>query len=542
MKKLLFIIPLLLLWYAAFPQPMVLEWQACFGTSDMETAYDVCSTGDGYIIVVERDIGYHGPPDIMLVRTDLLGNKVWEKLLGGTSTDKPYRILSAGNDTYYISAMSSSWDGDISNNPNPGGLSNTWLVKINGNGEILWDKMYGGTCYEDGWDACLTHDGGMVTLGATCSGDGDITNYFGMWDTWLLRTDKLGNKVWDFTMGTEFLDFPSAIIETSDRGFLVSSGSMPTTGGNITCEPFNDLASDIVLFKLDSLANIEWQRCYGGSEHESTHDILEVEDGYILACSVDSDDGDMTGAGYHYGQNSQGHPYSDIWLVKIDFEGNIRWHKCYGGTAQDVPNKIFKTNDGGFIVFAETESNNGDVSGKHNTHGIGSDIWVFKISATGELLWQQVFGGLGYERMDWSGVIDNKDGSYVITCTLTNASNSGDITCLPEHGGTDLIWLIQLRDTLFVSTPHLNLPNNSVKVYPNPASDYVVFELTNTPFSTHSSNQIIFITDIYGRPVDEVMVTGEKTVWDTRNVTPGVYLYRFNNGKYTNSGKILILK
>lgn len=533
MRKIFFTILLLLHCYAVFPQPMVLEWQACFGTPLLETARDVCSTGDGYIVLAETFSYATSTYDIMLVRTDLMGNKVWEKFLGGAYSEKPYRILPAGNDSYYISATSASLDGDISNNPYPNGLANTWLLKINGDGEILWDKMYGGTCYEEGWDACLTHDGGMVTLNYTCSGDGDVSNYFGMWDTWLLKTDTKGNKVWDFTIGTEFLDFPGAIIETSDLGFLVSSGSMPTTGGNITCEPFNDIASDIVLFKLDSLANIEWQRCYGGSEHESVHDILEIEDGYILACSVDSDDGDMTGAGYHYGHDAQGHPYSDIWLAKIDFEGNIRWHKCYGGTAFDSPNKIFKTGDGGFIVFAETESNNGDVSGNNSHVGV-SDIWVFKISATGDLLWQQCFGGLGYERLDWSGVIDNGDGSYVITSTLSNNGNSGDLTCLPTPGGEN-IWLIQLRDTLFVNTENLPLQNTSVKVYPNPANEYVVFELKKPlPWG------IITISDITGRQVAVIHATGDKTVWVTDGARPGVYLYQWAMDGYSLNGKILL--
>jgi hypothetical protein len=176
-------------------------------------------------------------------------------------------------------------------------------------------------CIDQGWTACHTHDGGMVSLGYTCSDDGDISNYFGSWDTWLLRTDSLGNKVWDFTIGTEFLDFPNAIIQTSDRGFLVASGSMPTTGGNITCTPFNYENSDIVLFKIDSLANIEWQRCIGGSENEGVNDILETEDGYIIVCNVYSADGDMTGSGYHYGTLPQGHPAGDIWILRAIYYG-----------------------------------------------------------------------------------------------------------------------------------------------------------------------------------------------------------------------------
>ena len=214
MKKFLLFLLLLFFSFSSYSQPIVIEWQACFGTQYKEIVYDVCSTGDGYMIVAESHANSPRGVDILLIRTDIWGSLIWEKYLGGSSTDLPMRILPAGNDCYYLFAIAASQDGDISNNPYPGGMVNNWIVKINGSGDIIWDKMYGGYCYDEGWDACLTHDGGMVSLGYTCSEDGDISNYYGMWDTWLLRTDSIGNKVWDFTIGTEFLDFPNAIIQT----------------------------------------------------------------------------------------------------------------------------------------------------------------------------------------------------------------------------------------------------------------------------------------------------------------------------------------
>jgi len=534
MKKFLLFILLVFIDFSLHAQPIELEWQACFGTYVRESTYDVCATGNGYIIAGIRNSNIEGT-DILLIRTDLFGNLIWEKQLGGTLVDSPYTIIPDGNDNYVIYGISASIDGDISFNPYPDGLTNNWLIKINGNGEVVWDKMYGGNCSERGHVACATHDRGMVSLGYTCSDDGDISNYYGLWDTWLLRTDSLGNKVWDFTIGTQGLDFPNAIIQTSDMGFLVASGSMPTSGGNITCIPFDLETSDIVLFKIDSLANIEWQRCIGGSSEESLADIIEVEDGYILASMVSADDGDMTGSGYHYGTTPQGYPTSDIWLAKIDFEGNILWHKCYGGTHFEWPNSIFPTSDGGYIVFGETYSNDGDVSGKHNVHGTGSDIWVFKINATGDLLWQKCFGGLGSEELTWSGVIDNGDGSYVITASLFGNGNSGDLTCMTNPDGNRDIWLIQLRDTTFVSSNHIPLPEYSVKTYPNPARDYVLFELEKPLPSGNIS-----ISDITGRLVETVALTGIKTVWITKGVKPGVYLYQLIGSGYFTNGKILI--
>lgn len=537
MKKLLFLILLAAHCLAAHTQPIALEWQACFGTTLKETAFDVCSTGDGYIIAAEKygnDMGMA----MMLIRTGPEGQPIWERLYGGSGDDRPYRMFPAGNDCYYVYAISASSDGDLSNSPYPGGYSNFWIMKINGIGDIIWDTVYGGTCYDEGWDACLTHDGGMASLGYTCSDDGDITNYYGMADTWLLRTDSLGNKLWDFSIGTAGLDFPSAVIQTSDRGFLVASGSMPTTGGNINCQPYNLDYSDIVLFKIDSMANVQWQQCIGGSGNEAIQDMIEVEDGYMLACIVQAADGDMTGSGYHYGWNSNGDPYTDVWLAKLDFEGNIVWQKCYGGTAPDVPNSIFPIGDGGYIIIAETESNNGDVSGKHNPHGVGSDIWVFKINASGDLLWQKCIGGLGYERLDWSGVLDMGDGSYVISATLTHNGNSGDIDCMTYTGNND-IWLIQIRDTTVVSTVEQPSKAQSLLLYPNPATTQSWLQL---PENTALAQAQIELYSSSGRLLHKAKPSSHFHKIDVAHLPKGLYLVRVWNGKNWQSSKLVVAK
>ena len=93
-------------------------------------------------------------------------------------------------------------------------------------------------------------------------------------------------------------------------------------------------------------------------------------------------------------------------------------------------------------------------------------------------------------------------------------------------------------------TDNIDLPFLAVEIliYPNPALDHVVFELTDEAISTLTDQTAIFITDIFGRLVHEVRITDQKLVWDTRSVAPGVYLYQINNGKYVNSGKFLIVK
>ena len=281
------------------------------------------------------------------------------------------------------------------------------------------------------------------------------------------------------------------------------------------------------------MANIEWQHCYGGSDHESIMDMIELTDGYILACSAYSNDGDIEGSGYHLGYDNYGNQTSDIWLLKLDFEGNIIWSRCYGGTRYDYPKRIFSSTDGGFIVFGEADSFDGDVVGNHSSGPDLRDIWVIKINSTGDLLWQQCFGGNWMENIE-SGVLDSGDGSYIIASTITGM-NTGQIECNPVYL-QDQVWLIKIRDTTVVNTINHEMPEINLKVYPNPANEYVLFE------NQSKTTGVISVTDIYSRPVAEVPVTGEKTVWDTRGVRPGVYLYRVELNKTTSTGKILIMR
>jgi hypothetical protein len=531
MKKIFSILCLLILGIASSAQPFAIEWQNCFGDSRDERAMDLVKTNDGYLIASIYP-SIETKEDILLIKVDKYGNEIWKKRYGGSDYDGVVRIFPTIDDSgFLLVGRSASSDGDISNDPYPDS-QDYWIVKINNSGDILWQKIYGGSDTEYPITGVTTFDKGILAYGNTYSNDGDISQYFGKWDSWMIKLDSTGNKVWDFTIGNSGTSFATDIIETSDHGLLVSSVYYPGIGGNIECEPYN-LNADIVVVKTDSSANVEWQECYKGSAHETTRASIEVSDGYILACEASSNDGDVAGAGYHVGYQGahNQYPTSDIWLLKIDFSGNIIWTKCYGGSKNEFANRIFPTDDGGFIVFGETGSYDGDVTGNHSSGPPYTDIWVIKVNSVGDLLWQQCFGGNGFERL-WAGVVDNGDGSYVIASTI-NDFNSGQVNC-PTTNGSKQIWLIKITDTTTVGINERIKPEAVLKVYPNPANGYVVFETVNR------STGLISITDIFGRLVAEVSVKELKTVWDTKGVRPGVYLYHLNNGMQMTSGKIMI--
>lgn len=531
------IITLLILFPLLLPaQSFNIEWQSCFGGSNWETSYDILSVDDGYLIAGstrsdDGDISYfNGMSDIWLVKISKSGDLLWEKTYGGSKGEGSTRILKAGEGSFYIIGASNSSDGDISYDPYPT-TWDLWILKIDSEGNILWEEIYGGNGDETVWTGTTTDDGGLVALVWTGSNDGDVSNHYGLYDAWLLKVNSDGEKQWDFTLGSPGQDVGQAIIQTSDGGFLVGISSILFEGGNITCTPHNTDYSEAVLVKLDANLNIEWDRCYGGSNSEGVTTIIEKSDGYVFGGFTYSNDGDVSG----------NHGKHDIWIVKVDFDGNIMWQNCLGGTESEFIDKISNNENADYFISGYTKSNNGDVSGNHSNSEYDADIWIVNLDNNGELLWQQCFGGILNEELHF-GFHYKSENNFVIA-GQTNYGPSYDVACTP-HGGNGIdrdFWVFEVKDTT-VNVNENELVEDGIKVYPNPASGYVCFE-----YSEHSSKQDLFIevfnTDgiliasIYFYPAEKLKV------WDTRRIGPGIYFYRFTNGGVVlKRGKIILQK
>ena len=169
---------------------------------------------------------------------------------------------------------------------------------------------------------------------------------------------------------------------------------------------------------------IRWVRCFGGSLIDECYDIQQTSDGgYIMAGVTESIDGDVTG----------NHGGKDYWIVKTDDWGNLQWQKCYGGTSDDIATSIRQTNDGNFIVAGYSNSGDGDVTINHG----GSDFWVIKIDAVGNLIWEKSLGGSSTET-DCKVRLSN-DETFIIAGN--SDSDDGDVS--GNHGLTDY-WIVKI--------------------------------------------------------------------------------------------------
>lgn len=122
--------------------------------------------------------------------------------------------------------------------------------------------------------------------------------------------------------------------------------------------------------------------------------------------------------------------YTDGLVMRYDATGNLLWSACYGGSRTDYINDIKQTADGGFIAVGRSYSTNYDLPAANDS--LYSNIWVFKLGATGVVEWSRVFGGNAQE--DAVSVLQIADGSYIVAGYTATADGIGSIP-----SGADLL-------------------------------------------------------------------------------------------------------
>jgi hypothetical protein len=290
---------------------------------------------------------------------------------------------------------------------------------------ITWQKFFGGSGADWAYSVQQTSDGGYVVFGETGSNDGDVSGSHGKEDFWVLKLDSTGGIQWQRCLGGSGVesgnlgDFASiaSIQQTSEGGYVIV-GHTNSNDGDVSG---NHGGYDIWVVKLSSTGDIQWQKCLGGSGSEYGHSIQQTADGgYIVAGYTESNDGDVSG----------NHGKEDFWVLKLDSTGGIQWQKCLGGSGWDMATSVQQTSDGGYIVAGATDSNDGDVSGNHG----GYDIWVVKLSSTGDIQWQKCLGGSGNDFA--TSVQQTSDGGYIVA----GATDSND------YYDYDM-WVVKLNST-----------------------------------------------------------------------------------------------
>jgi hypothetical protein len=408
-----------------------LDYHRALGGTKEETALrSMAKTLDGGVVITggtssnDGDVhGHHGDADLWIVKLNGSGDTVWTKTYGGSAEDGGSCVIANSDGGYLVCGSTSSTNGDVHNNK--GGFD-AWLLKLDRNGDTIWTKTYGGTSSERANSIILTADGGYAIAGFTGSNDGDIDKNHGSADMWILKINAAGDILWTKTYGGSSWDEASGIVATADGGYalagLTNSNDQDVSGFHES--PF--FSFDMWIVRLDAAGNKLWGKALGGTINEMGLSIVASTDGFVITGLTNSKDGDVTG--YH-GATAF---FNDLWVVKLNSNGELLWAKAYGGSFDDEGLSIVATPDGGYAIAGATASKDGDVSGYHDGQGT-DDIWILKLDADGARQWAKTIGGRGD---DVCGSILPVPGGYILS-GFTN-SNDGDLSGSGYHGADDI--------------------------------------------------------------------------------------------------------
>jgi len=490
-------------------QPSI-DWQLAVGGGSLDYAKEIHQTADGgYIIAAytgstDGDVlDNHGFNDAWVVKLDGSGSIAWQSTLGGSSDDRAYSIDQTADGGYIMAGSTGSSDGDVTGSH--GGPADVWLVKLDQNGTLLWQKCLGGTGEDVAYAVRQTSDGGYVFAGNTTSDDWDVSGNHGGSDYWVVKVDTVGGVVWQATIGGSDYDIAASIRETSDGGYVVA-GRSHSMDGDVTSGHGD---ADAWIVKLDANGALVAQHALGGSSYDRVSSIEESTDGGFIAIGTSmSNDGDVSGS-----HGSGG----DAWVVKLDAGLGLSWQKALGGSNVDSGNSIQQEVDGGYVLLGMSASNNGDVTLNHGPF----DYWIAKIDAIGNVEWQLTMGGDGSDE----GVCLDRttDGGYV--CCGDIKSFDGDVTGF--HGAKDG-WVVKVSD---VSTNVEEEHEPSLVIRPGEGGQ--ILHVTTIENVTDAT---ICLINSAGQQVACERMSGRQHALSIGHLPSGSYLLVLGSGSSTLSG------
>jgi hypothetical protein len=366
-RQILIITIVLLSASLSFSQPPEVEWTRTFGGDSTDVAWSVQQTRDGgYIFAGEtQSFGAIGYRDVLVVRINSNGIADWYQLYGGIGNDIAYTVLQAMDGDFVVLGFTTSWGA---------GGSDMYVAKLDNQGDTLWTRVYGGQSEDRARCGQQTDDAGYIFAGLTRMLSG--TDWI-----FMVKTDSLGDTLWTRAYGGTNDITIWSVRQTNDGGYILA--------GYIEYDGMLDY--DYYVARTDSMGDTLWTRTYGGEEYDWARSVQPTFDGGFI----------IAGTSYSFGAG-----VCDMYVVKTDSSGDTLWTHTYGGIYGESAYSILPLSDGGFAIAGGTSS-----------FGVGPhNIYLVRINAQGDTLWTLAFGD--EYRVDAYSMALTDDGGYIVAGTI----------------------------------------------------------------------------------------------------------------------------
>lgn len=363
-------------WIVKLDAGGALQWQKTLGSTDNDNLVWLTPAADGGALATgwtrsnghptsSQVYGNHGDFDVWVVRVDSDGNIVWRKSFGGCGQDEVRMAIETQDGGFVIAG------GTLTNNSGDvygsfGGYD-AWAFKVDASGNLLWQRVYGGTAVDYFYAVRETPTGELVFGGLSSSTDHDLSGveYFGDRDAWIVTVDAADGAVLNQHRygGSDWEEIHN--LELLADGGLAFAGLTYSANGQVAT---NYGGGDAWVARTDAAGNLLWERTLGGSANEYAYTVLERANGsFTVVGTTTSLDGDMI----------DNHGEADGWVITLDENGGTLSGRAFGGSLNDrilgaVP---VVNNDDEALLFGVSFSNDGDVAANHGD----GDFWIVRI-------------------------------------------------------------------------------------------------------------------------------------------------------------------
>jgi len=325
-------------------------WDESFGGTEIDALADLQQTADGGFIAGgdsrsgatgNKTSPNYGGNDFWVVRLDASGNLLWDRSFGGSQDDRLSSLRQTADGGFIVGGSSLSIADGNKTSTNFGGVD-YWVLRLDADGNKVWEKTFGGAAGDGLTQVQQTMDGGFILTGWSYSGpSGNKTSpHYGSGDYWIVRLDASGNKLWEQSAGGNYSEGWNNLIQMADGGWLVGGHSFGSSGGTKTSSGYGQ--SDYWLVRLSANGALLWDQSYGGSNSDNLQNIHRTADGGVLLAG--GSDSPVSG-----NKTVPLLTYPALWIVKLGLETS---GDCDGDgvpDAQDVcphtpPGTIVNTN------------------------------------------------------------------------------------------------------------------------------------------------------------------------------------------------------
>lgn len=383
------------------------DWQKSFGGAGFDLLQSIKSTRDGGFILAgtsnsengfQKNENCKGITDFWVIKLNAAGAEQWQRTIGGNGQDELLCAFQTKDGGYILGGSSSSNPPSILNSipeekaqpttkedlynksEKSRGNMDYWVVKLNKEGDIEWQKTYGGQYADLLRSMEQTSDNGYILAGySTSPVSGDKTDADkGMGDYWIIKINDVGEIQWQNTYGSDGDDQPYVIHQTSDEGYIVGGNS----NSRNALTPLGGIVSngtDFWVLKLDNKGDILWSKTYDfGKTDILTSLVVNTNKSYLIGghAKTESKRSLVTDLAGKAGVNKEKDGINDYIALKIDDKGEELWNKTVGSGGEDILRTLIETRDGGYLMAGTSDA----TSSKDKNSNIGSnDFWVVKL-------------------------------------------------------------------------------------------------------------------------------------------------------------------